>query len=85
MLYRGDGIVGEHDVLTFNSIASTGLKLFTFKFISRMHYLHHAAFLNSRLVLFSIVGFPWLRHTPSVANVTMEVKACALREEVKLN
>jgi hypothetical protein len=28
-----------------------------------------------------IVGFPWLRHTPSLSDVTMEIKACALQKQ----
>jgi hypothetical protein len=40
-----------------------------------MHYLHHSALLNSGLGLFGIVGFPWLHHTPSLADVTMEINA----------
>jgi hypothetical protein len=28
--------------------------------------------------VFSLVGFPWLYNIPSLADVTMEIKACTL-------
>jgi hypothetical protein len=41
-----------------------------------MQYLHHSASLNNLLGLKMSVGFPWLHHTPSLADVTMETEAC---------
>jgi hypothetical protein len=58
--YAGDAIEGDLNMTVFNPIAATILKLLRFKIIRWMHYLHHLALLNSRLGLFSIVGFPWL-------------------------
>jgi len=39
-----------------------------------------SALLVSGLGLFSVVGFPWLHHTPSSADVTMGTKVCASLE-----
>jgi hypothetical protein len=77
--------VGDLDVTKFNPIASTILKWLRFKSVRWMHYLHHSALLNNELGLFSTVGFPWLHHTPPLADVTMEIKACTLPKAVKLN
>jgi hypothetical protein len=42
--------------------------------------------LNSGLVLFSIVGFPWLRRKPSLSDVNVEIKAFNIaRSGIKLN
>jgi hypothetical protein len=62
----------------FSSIGLTTLKWLKFKFVKWMHYLHHSAMLNNGLELFSIVGLPWLHHIPSLADVTMETKACTV-------
>jgi hypothetical protein len=75
-LCGGDVIVGDLDVITFNPIASTFLKWLRFKFVRWLHYLQHSALLDNELGLFSIVGFPWLQHTPSLVDLTMEIKAC---------
>jgi hypothetical protein len=84
ILYGGDGIMRDLDVITCNPIASTILKWLRFKFVT-MHYLHYSALLNNCLVLFSIVSFPWLQHTPSLADVNMEIKARTLLKAPKLN
>jgi hypothetical protein len=34
--------------------------------------------LNNMLGLFSIVGFPWSHHTPSLVDFTMEIKVCTV-------
>jgi hypothetical protein len=65
-------------VTTFNTIASNILKWLRFKILRWMHYLHHSALFKNEMGLFSIVGFPWLHHIPSLADVTMESKACTL-------
>jgi hypothetical protein len=39
--------------------------------------MHHSALLNNRLRLIGIVGFPWLHHVPSLADVMVN-KACSL-------
>jgi hypothetical protein len=46
------------------------------------HYLHQSDFLNFS-ELFSIVGFPWLRHVTILADVTMGTKARILLQEKK--
>jgi hypothetical protein len=43
-----------------------------------MQYLHHLALRINGLGLFIIVGFPWLHHIVSLADVTMEAKAYTL-------
>jgi hypothetical protein len=48
------------------------------------HYLYHLALRNNVLGLFIIVGFPWLHYTSSLADVTMEIKACTLLKAAKL-
>jgi len=53
-------------VIIFNPIASTILKWLRFKVVRWVHYLHHSALLKSGLELYSIVGFPWLQHIPSL-------------------
>jgi hypothetical protein len=73
-LYGGDAIAGNLDVTTFNSISSTILKCLRYSFVWWMHYLHHSALLKNELGLFSIVGFPRLHHTTSLADVTMKIK-----------
>jgi hypothetical protein len=40
--------------------------------------------LNSGLALFSIVGFPWLHHIPSLVDVTIGTNASNLPNELKL-
>jgi hypothetical protein len=50
-----------------------------------MHYPHYSALFNNGLGLFGIVGFPQLQHTPSLADVTMEIKEYTLLKAVKLN
>jgi hypothetical protein len=67
-------------VIIFNPIASTILKCSRFIVLRWMHHLHHSALLNNGLELFSIVGFPWLCHMPSTADVTMETTACTLMQ-----
>jgi hypothetical protein len=37
--------------------------------------------LAQQWVCIILVGFPWLRHTPSLADVTMEIKACTLQKQ----
>jgi hypothetical protein len=53
-----------------------------------MHYLYHSALLNNGFGLFIIVGF-WVSavttHTPSLADVTLEINPCTLPKAVKLN
>jgi hypothetical protein len=49
--------------------------------VRQIHYLHHAALLNSGLGLFSIVEFPSLHRVPSLADVTMKAKACAVGQK----
>jgi hypothetical protein len=78
ILQGRDAIAEDVNATTFNPIASTILKRLRFKFLRLMHYLHHSALLDNGLGLFSIVGFPWLHHTPSLADVTTETKACTL-------
>jgi hypothetical protein len=80
ILYGGDATVVDLDDVTFNTIS----KWLRLKSVWWMHYPHHLASLNNGLGLFSIVGFPWLHHTSSLADVTMEIKACTLPEAVKL-
>jgi hypothetical protein len=75
ILYGGD-IVWDRDEITFNPIASTILKWFVLQFVWWIHYLHHSALLSNGLGLFSVFGFPWLHHTPYLANITMEIKVC---------
>jgi hypothetical protein len=58
----------------FNLITSTTLKWLRLKLMGWMHYLHHSAFLNNGLGLFSIVGFPWLHHILSLADIALETK-----------
>jgi hypothetical protein len=43
------------------------------------------ALLTSGLALFRIIRFPWLHYTSSLADTTMEIKACNLLKAVKLN
>jgi hypothetical protein len=71
-------------VITFNPIASTILKWLRFKFVRWMHCVHYSALLKNGLGLFNIVRFPWLWHTPSLADVTMEIKAYTLLKALKL-
>jgi hypothetical protein len=56
----------------FNPIDSTILKWLRFKLLRWLHCLHHSALLKSGFELFSIVGFPWLHHIPSLVHVTTE-------------
>jgi hypothetical protein len=42
------------------------------------------ALFNSGFALFSIVGFAWIRHVPSLIDVTMEIKASTLPKAIKL-
>jgi hypothetical protein len=44
-----------------------------------MYYPQHSALLNNGLGLFSIVGFPWLDHIPSLADFAMETKVCTFK------
>jgi hypothetical protein len=81
-----------------NPIASTILKWLRFKFVSWMKdfqpcseivrdYLHCwvTTVTSYRvLVLFSIVGFQWSEHKPSLADVIMGTKACNLANAMKL-
>jgi hypothetical protein len=39
---------------------------------------NHSALLNSGLGLFSIVGFPWLHHLPSLVGLTVVTKSYIL-------
>jgi hypothetical protein len=43
-----------------------------------------SALLISGLGLFSIVGYPWLHHIPTLADITTGTKACNLPKAVKL-
>jgi hypothetical protein len=46
-----------------------------------VHGLHHLSLLNNGLELFSIVGFPWLHHINSLANVIMEAKVRTVKRQ----
>jgi hypothetical protein len=83
ILYGGVTIVTDLDVITFNSITSTILKWLRFKCVRWMHYPYHSALLNNGMGLFSIIGFPRIQHTSSLADVTMDIKACTLLKAVK--
>jgi hypothetical protein len=39
-----------------------------------MQYLHLTDLINNWLLLFSIVGFPWLHHIKPLADVSIETK-----------
>jgi hypothetical protein len=78
ILIGDDAVIGGRNVMTFNQIASTFLKLLGFKFVKWMHCLHHSALLDNELGLFGIAGFPWLHHMPSLSDVAMETKACTV-------
>jgi hypothetical protein len=76
--YFVDAIVGDVNVKTIDPIVSITLKLFTFKFLRWMHYLHYSASPDNGLELFSIVGYPWLYHIQTLDDVSMGIKACTL-------
>jgi hypothetical protein len=40
-----------------------------------MRYLHHSALHNNGMESFSIDGFSWLHHMPSLADFAMGIKA----------
>jgi hypothetical protein len=60
----------------FKSYIFNHFKMADVKLLRWMHYLHHSALLNNGLGLFSIVGFTWLHHIPSLANFATETKVC---------
>jgi hypothetical protein len=64
--------------IEFSSYVDQHLAMCTSTDMRWMQYLHHSALFNNGLELFSIVGFPWLHHTQSSADVTIETKACTL-------
>jgi hypothetical protein len=71
ILCGGDAIVGDLEEITFNPIASAIVKWLSFKFMMWMLYLPHS---TVGWDCFSIVGFPWLHHIKSLADVTVETR-----------
>jgi hypothetical protein len=78
ILQRGNAIAGDLVATTYNPTTSKTLKILKLKIVRWMQSLYHSALLNSGLGLFSIVGFAWLHHKTSLADVTMGTTACTL-------
>jgi hypothetical protein len=76
LLYGGDDIVGYLDATTPNPIAPTSSKWLRFKVLKWIQCLHNSTLLNNGLGFKSVVGFSWLHHILSVADVSMETNAC---------
>jgi hypothetical protein len=66
ILYGGDTIVGDIDMITSNIMDSIILKWYRLKFLWWMHYLQYSGVLNNGLGLFSVVGSSSLHHTQSL-------------------